>query len=101
LLAELSQTRPGAPPGATGLAAAACAGLSFLAGVAALEGAGMAVGAEIAGAGAGMDGYFVPVVEGADSAGVEAAGTGVADKAYQVCTPLCPRHAPDLLAAVE
>jgi hypothetical protein len=99
LLAVFTHTKPLPPPGAAGLAAAACAGLSLLpdgvvAGatapaLAAGVGAGAAAGGVVAGTGAGAaatPGLAVPV-----------AGA----TAYQVCTPLCPWQAPLLLAAVE
>jgi len=101
LLAELTHTNPLPPPGATGLAAAACAGLSFFpevagaaaVGAAAGVGAGLAGAAVAAGVGAGIAAGFAAAAVGA--------GAAAGAAAYHVCTPLCPRHAPALLAAVE
>ncbi len=94
MLAVFTQTNPGPPPGAAVFAAAAAAGPSFF-----------APDAPPAGVGAGSDATGAPAGVGAPIAGTAfasgaGAGIAVAEAAYHVCTPLCPRHAPLFEAVV-
>jgi hypothetical protein len=96
LLDVFTQTNPGPPPGAAVRAAAAAAGPCFFAieiaaGAAAGVGAGIAESGTVAETGAGIATTFAAEV----APGAAAAAT------YHVCTPLCPRHAPDFEAAIE
>ena len=100
MLSVFTHTIPGPPPGAAVFAAAAAAGPPFAEAVLGAE-AGVAAGV---GAGIAAEGFAAGVDAGAAAAvgaapAVPGAFTGAVE--YHVCTPLCPLHAPLLLAAIE